>query len=529
MYNILTDPLIRMNASNGSRVEASLPEVYAALMADAVDAFPALRPHQRHAWHAFLVQLGTMAMHKADVSVPPADAPTWADLINGLTPDFPDDEPWQLVVEDITKPAFMQPPASSADKKDEYKDKIETPDELDMLVTAKNHDLKTSLAKLGQMDDWIFSLITLQTTDGNPGRNPGVARMNGAYGNRPAFSITPSTRPGIHVRRDIETLIEYREELLNTYPTHAGDIGVVWTKPWDGQGAESLSLSDLDPLFIEVCRRIRLCTGLSGTLYTIKSTAKAARIEAKALNGRTGDPWTPINRKEGKSLTLSAAGFTYKRTADYLLSSDWQPSPLLLKMTDYERRTPKTMLLVARGMVRGQGKTEGYHERIILFREKVVGVFGRSPRLKELGDIARERIEQIRTIQRILRRAVWTFAVGGKTDGVGDEQRARANSWADKLDEIVDISFFDALQDEFAEDDMDKRELIRNEWLLSVVNDARSLLRQAQDSLPCPAIQQYRARVRADSEFEGRIRGNKGLPFLFTEKGDNDDDQHTRA
>ena len=190
-------------------------------------------------------------MHKAGVSVPPSDATEWADLIRELTPDFPDDEPWQLVVDDITKPAFMQPPASSADKATEYKNRIETPDELDMLVTAKNHDLKTSLAKRGQIVDWIFSLITLQTMDGNPGRNPGIARMNGAYGNRPAFSITPSARLGIHVRRDIETLIEYREELLDDYPTQDGDIGIVWTKPWDGQGAESLSLSDLDPLFIE--------------------------------------------------------------------------------------------------------------------------------------------------------------------------------------------------------------------------------------------------------------------------------------
>ena len=239
------------------------------------------------------------------------------------------------------------------------------------------------------------------------------------------------------------------------------------------------------------------------------------------MNGRTGDPWTPINRKEGKSLTLSAVGFTYKRTVDYLLSSDWQPGPLLLKPTDYERRTPKTMLLVARGMVRGKGKTEGYHERIIPFREKVVGVFGRSSRLKDLEDIARERIDQIRTIQRTLRHAIWTFAAGGKTEGVGDEQRARANPWADKLDGIVDVSFFDALQDEFAEDDVNERERIRNKWLLSVVNDARGLLSQAQDTLPCPSIQQYRARARADSVFEIQIRGSKGLPFLFTEKGDN--------
>ena len=58
MYNFLTDPMMRIVKSDGSRGSASLPEVYASLVADLVEAFPALRPHQRHAWHAFLVQLG---------------------------------------------------------------------------------------------------------------------------------------------------------------------------------------------------------------------------------------------------------------------------------------------------------------------------------------------------------------------------------------------------------------------------------------------------------------------------------------
>ena len=32
----------------------------------------------------------------------------------------------------------------------------------------------------------------------------------------------------------------------------------------------------------------------------------------------TGDPWTLINQKEGKALTLANGGFTYRRTAEYL-------------------------------------------------------------------------------------------------------------------------------------------------------------------------------------------------------------------
>ena len=523
MHNILTDQLIRMDTRDRGRVSASLPDVYAALMEDEVDAFPALRPHQRHAWHAFLVQLGAMALRHADASEPPPDSKTWAALIRGLTPDYQDDEPWHLVIDDITKPAFMQPPASSADKRKEYKT-VGSPDELDMLVMSKNHDLKAGAGASGGIDDWLFALVSLQTQEGYAGAgNFGISRMNGGLGCRPGFSITPSTRSGAHVRRDVQALLDGWEELLRG-GTPAGAFDLLWTLTWDGTKAEALPFEQLAPLYVEVCRRVRLYAGTREAIHAVRATSKYTRIEAKALTGRTGDPWTPINRKEGKSLTLSTAGFTYKRTADYLMSADWLPAPLLLKPTREEMRSGETLHLVARGMVRGQGKTEGYHERVVPIRGRVAkGVFGRQGGVQELGDIAQKRIEYVRVVQRILRHAVWTFAAGGKTEGVGDEQRARANPWADKLNEMVDADFFDALQDEFEKESASDRERIRNEWLRGVVRHARSILRQSQDSLPCPAIQQYRARERSDSVFEGRIRGNDGLPFLFTEKGDDDD------
>ena len=526
MYNILTDPLIRMNASNCSRVEASLPEVYAALMADEVEAFPALRPHQRHAWHAFLVQLGTMAMHKADVSVPPADAPTWADLIKGLTPDFPDDEPWQLVVDDTTKPAFMQPPASSEDKEAEYKSSVETPDELDMLVTSKNHDVKSSIAVASEYDDLILALISLQTSEGFSGAgNYGISRMNGGLGSRPAFSITPSTRFGIHVRRDIFVLLERLDDLLNNFPMKEGGAALLWTVPWDGAKSESLLLNDLDPLYIEVCRRIRLRVGGDGRLHAIRATSKAARIEAKALNGVTGDPWTPVEGGSDKSLTLAAGGFNYKRTVDYLVK--WKRS-VLCEPTGAEIRSSDTMYLVARGMVRGQGKTEGYHERTIPIRKKMRSAMLRRAETDDLGGIANDRIEDVGKVQRILSHAIQVFLARGETDKVSLEHRTIARPWLNRLDELVDVRFFEDLQTEIETNDRDERQRIRNNWLLNdnkdgVVDRAREILDDAIDSLPCPEIERYKARVVAEGLFEGRIRGNKGLPALFTEKGDDND------
>ena len=424
MFNILTEPLIRIDTAKGAQT-ATLPSVYPALMADEVEAFPALRPHQRHAWHAFLVQLGAMALHRAGRTEPPEDAETWSTLIRGLTSGYPDDEPWQLVVADITKPAFMQPPARSKEQQKDYKNTVETPDDLDIILMSKNHDLKTQVAAQAGLDDWIFALITLQTMEGFSGAgNYGISRMNGGLGSRAAFTLAPSGLSGTHVRRDILALLDHRSTLLSEFPMTDGGESLLWTMPWDGTAGESLTATRLDPYYIEVCRRIRLSARSDGTFYGIRASSKAARIEGKDLKGRTGDPWVPVNRKrDNLPLTLAAGGFTYKRVTEYL-SDDWG-SPLLLRPTESEQNSSATRLL-ARAMVRGQGKTEGYFERVIPLRPKTMRLFGRAGGTQELGDIARQRIEQISILQRILSHAIQVFAARGNAAAVSPEHRALA-------------------------------------------------------------------------------------------------------
>ena len=523
MFNVLEGRVIRFKRVDGSVNEGSLPEVYAALMRDGVLAFPALRPHQRHAWHAFIVQLGAMGMHRAGLSEPPKDATEWQSIIHALTPDFPDDEPWQLVVDDITKPAFMQPPASSEDRIADYRNTVATPDELDMLVTSKNHDLKASVAWLAEMDDWIFALITLQTMEGYSGsRNYGVSRMPSGYGNRPAFSITPTILPGKHARRDIVASLECREKLMDDYDLFLIDGGsaLVWSRPWDGTKPEQLS-GGLDPFYIEICRRIRLQWS-SRRVIAVRANSLDRRIVD--VKGDTGDPWAPANTaaRGTPPAFLGPRKFGYARVVDGLVSPDWK-RPYLLRLRDQD--LPGEMQLVARGMVRGEGGTAGYHERIVPLKEKVLRAFGGAGDIEELGDISRDRIDDVRKVQRFLRHAVSVFAAGGATDGIGDEHRERANAWANRHDEIIDRDFFNDLQDEFERDDADERRQVRNEWRLRVIGDARDLLHQAEDALPCPSIQRYHARVRADSVFEGRIRSSNGFPELYPREEETGD-QH---
>ena len=515
MLNLLTEPVIRLDLSGGVRKEATLPEVFASLVSDQVVSFPALRPHQRHAWHAFLVQLGAMAMHRAGRADLTDIADAWAELIRGLTPDFPEDTPWQLVVEDITQPAFMQAPASSKEKEKDFRAVVATPDELDMLVTSRNQDLKSSVASRAMPDDWVFALVTLQTMEGFGGAgNYGVSRMNGGLGSRPAFTLAPVEGVGAHLQRDVAALLDRMDSLVADNDMRTGGIGLVWTVPWDGARIEEILLHQLDPLYIEICRRVRLRCAADGRISALRTSSKAARIEARSLNGRTGDPWTPINTKEGKSLTLAAGGFTYNRVVDYLSAGDWD-QPILWENAQSNRGAGARTQLLARAMVRGQGKTEGYHERVIPLRPKTVRAFGRGGGISDLETIARGRIEKVRIVQRILSHAIQVFLARGDDSDLPPEGRRLARPWLDRLDKIIDARFFEDLQDEFDLPDQAQRREKNLEWQRWLSHQAESILTDALDSLPCPAIHRYRARVRAEGLFAGRIRGNNGLPEIF--------------
>ena len=519
MFNILTEPLIRMTTADGTRW-ASLPEVYAALMTDEVESFPALRPHQRHAWHAFLVQLAAMAMHRAGVSEPPVDAAGWLTLIRGLTPDWPDDEPWQLVVEDITKPAFMQPPASSPDTGKEYKNVVATPDELDIISTSKNHDIKTGVLDDSGPDVWFFALINLQTMGGQIGNGHyPISRMQSGWNSRTAFTLAPSLRWGEHIARDITALLEAN---FKNWPMSWDGIGLLWTKPWDGKKSEALTLDKLHPYYLEICRRRRMKSAPNG-LCALQTTSEGRRLATEESRGAVGDPWELVDKRDKKgpkALAMQKDSFAYDRIVGYLFKGDDWDLPVLFSAQSTDK------FLIARG-VKGDrgGQTEGYYERIIPLRPKTIQIFGRSGGLQELGDIARERIGQIGKIKDALRHAIATFASAGESTNIKPENWSRATSLSSNLDQMVDTHFFDDLQDEFDVDDGDERKRIRDRWLRNgrdgVVDHADAILRAAEDALPCRSIYHYKAQVRADGVFWGRLSGVDGLPELFNRENPN--------
>lgn len=507
-YSLLDEPLIRARLVNGGQaVKYSLPGLFFALARDEVRDFPALRPHQRHPWHAFLVQLAAMALHHAKQSQPFATEQEWKAALLALTPEHPDGAAWCLIAPH-DKPAFMQAPVPGGNV-DDWSNDRPTPDSLDILVTSKNHDLKQSRIKKSHPDDWIFALISLQTQAPYPGSgNFGVARMNGGSSSRPGLGIEPSGDVGRRWLRDVRIALEERRNILDMGFKEEAGAALLWLVPWDGNGA--FSFSELDPLFIEICRRVRLTYSSYG-IAAARTTSKGPRIskdEAKSRKGNTGDLWTPVHIGEAKSLGVTAMGFDYKRMADLAFGADYKKPPAQNVRPD---DGTAELALVARAIAGGQSTTDGYHERRVPISPKMRSML-RQKQTDQLAKIAGERVDAVGKMRGVL----WTalaalFDQGADKDKFSDSAKDKAAVFAKSFEQAEDACFFDELNAEIEAAEPDQ---VRLQWLLAMADRAETILKNAFVAGPQSGEQRYRARSAALSRFHGSLRSEKTLPTL---------------
>lgn len=501
-HNLLTQPLI------GTRPlgRLTLPGVLAALSRDAVDGFPALRPHQGMFWHMFCVQLGGLALHGAGRTDIPSDETEWLALLRGLTPDFPDDEPWRLVVEDWSKPAFLQPPVPAGIA---LKNDVATPDALDLLITSRNHDLKQTIARHGEPQDWIFALICLQTGEGYSGKgNQGIARMNGGSSSRPMLTLAPAPgpreqapRPGAWFRRDLSILLSSPKARDYLDFPETGGLGLTWLVPWP-EGAQ-LRTRDLDPWFIEVCRRVRLHER-GGRIGAVKGTSEATRIAAKERKGNLNDPWAPVHAVEEKSFTLGDEGdFGFGKAVELLFSREWT-LPLLARPARRDTDdTPQVMVMQA--LARGNSKTGGFRSRILPLPRGASGLMASQDARQTLHAVATEQIEEIRIFDKALAYALVLAIAGGETERIKRESYAHAQVARAGLDRFADAIFFEHLWRRHGAADDDARAAERKTFRRLLWAQTQAVFEAALPAMPCGSLMRPKAEAAARGALAGLV------------------------
>lgn len=495
-HNLLTEPIFTVDSPEGAREHRSLPAVLDRLARGAATDFGALQAHQLQSWESFLIQLGALATVANGGALPDSED-AWRAALRALTGG--DDAGWCLVGDDITKPAFMQPPIAGKDFRDP-KEAMEASDLFDMLVTSKNHDLKRARAARSRPEHWVFALVNLQTTDGYPGRgNYGIARMNGGLGSRPSVGLTATTNLASRFRRDIALWIRRRGSLIEDFGFRdVGGLALLWTAPWDGNA--SIATSDIDPLFIEVCRRIRLGTR-DDLVRGWSAPSTVPRVDAKERKGELGDIWIPIKRgDERTAFTAGENGFSYKVVSELLLGEKFDHAPAMLPQDGESGE----LLLLARVLVRGQGKTNGLHERVLPIPVKVrPRLFGGRHEREAVGKLAKERVDDVAKVQnKVLHVALCALlqaaAEGQKLDLTDD----RTQRWKRVFDERIDAIFFEEL---WADLDLAASDpnAARLRWQWRVIQVAKDVFDDAVDAVPLPSVRAYRARAVADRMFTG--------------------------
>jgi CRISPR system Cascade subunit CasA len=499
MWNLLSDPVIRVTTSEAAPEPVPLPDVLARLSSQDHVGFPALMPHQAQAWHAFVVQLAALALLGSGRHATPTTAVGWRRLLRHLTHAHPDDSPWHLVVDALDRPAFMQPPVPERSLRD-FGVLHQTPDGLDLLPTSKNHDVKATRIHHAGEDHWIFALVSLQTMAGVFGRgNYGISRMNGGYGSRSSVGIEHGPAAPGRFRRDLALLVEERDRILDDYPYYkaTGGEALLWLRGWDGQ--TSLAPTRLDPYYIEICRRVRLQVDPTGHVVARTRPTIGPRISARELHGDTGDAWTPINVATKGALTVREAGFTYDLLSRVLFSPDFRPAPAQRVRRD---DPSEGLRIVARVMVRGQGRTGGLHARTVPLPSSARSLLATPEGRDRLAAWAKRLVEDAGTAWRsALAPAIAALLQGGAVERARRRQ-VIPQEWRRRFDTRVDEAFFPTLWTLASEPITSGA---ANEWHRTLARAARIVLREAEHALPVPLTFRYRALARAERILERNL------------------------
>jgi CRISPR system Cascade subunit CasA len=504
--NFLDEDLLTTISVSSQKSHYSLPGILAALVRGDIFAFASLRSHQRHVWHAFIVQLAALALEKAKEDRLPDDETSWRKLLQALTPMWPVGEPWSLIVPDLQKPAIFQAPVPEG-VLPQFRT-VETPDGIDVLISSKNHDLKSARMWNAKPEDWLFALVSLQTQHGVMGAGKyGISRMNGGYGSRPLIGWDRPGEPGFSFRHDVAALISSDERIRNPHGLKSDGTALLWLTPWDG--VKAVDFRELHPFYIEICRRIRL--GVENErVIAMDAPSKAARITGTdTLKGNTGDPWSPVSL-EGRSFTVTPEGFSGRKIAE-LFSPQKFTLPLSTQLSADDGKRANDF--IAQSICRGQGRTHGYHERRISIPKSAVALLLENRH--EFSQILQRRAEALGDLRLALRFGLFVLCRRGPASGLFDKESTKrfVEPELERFAGAADRRFFDGLWDEVNAQEAERASMF-NTWLGVRLAEARHFLSKAPERLPYPSSRRYWVKERAKLAFDEALKRSAHFEIL---------------
>jgi CRISPR system Cascade subunit CasA len=171
----------------------------------------------------------------------------------------------------------------------------------------------------------------------------------------------------------------------------------------------------------------------------------------------------------------------------------------------------ESLVLITQGVTRGQGKTEGYHERRVPISPKIRSLLAVN-RKEPLAQLSTQRIAIIGEMRKLLWVALAVLFANGKANDGSDGNKTKASKFAAPFEAAEDARFFSDLNEEIEATDCAAQRL---QWMLGLVDRAEAILRVAFDAGPRNGVQKYRAQSAALSRFHGGLRSDKSpLPDL---------------
>ena len=501
--NLLTDSVFTVSLGS-EETRCALPRLYHLLSQDKVSSFTHLPSHQKHGWHAFLAQLGAIALEdwSASPAQVPQSPPEWREALTEgkWTKEVPPTA-WRLYSPDLQSPAFMQPPVPKGSL--EGFKPIEVHDQ-DVPILTKMIGQKRWRAS--RPEHWIYTLVNLQTQSFfyGKGHYP-TSRMNGGAAARPFFSLTPSLRLGPWIMSDIEVLRRHRSEIESRHGYRSAVTPLIWTLPWDGE--TSIDLAELHPLYVDCARRIR-----QGESSWVKKGTSTPRVTG-AENGQTGDPWAPIDTVEGKVLNPTPRTLEYRQLAEILFSDRYR-LPITFR-PELEGH------VVCRAIAGGQGKRGRQMQRVV--------PFSTTARKSEVTREARSRVEQAEEGATILSHALLEMLSPspGQSNGSPEALPRRSDlpkrhqrglsEHLQKFHGAIDQRFFDRLYETGEFSGEERPEF----WESILVDAARTHFRNG--TRLCPSTGRWKRLASAEETLERRLRSS--FPHAKQFQGDEDGDE----